>query len=133
MADVENKSALSNIHHYTSVIQNIRLLKGRGVNVWSKSDRKWSEAAVGMDNEGHVLFVFSRHPFTMREFNEVIKSLELGVVSMMHAEGGPYASLSIRAKDVKIDLTGSYESNVHPDDTNDMQWPIPNVIGVRVK
>jgi len=133
MVDVENHSDLRNIHDYASVIQNLRLMKGRGVNVWSKSDRKWSEAAVGMDKGGHVLFVFSRYPFTMREFNEVIKSLDLGVVSMMHVEGGPLASLSIRAKDVMIDLTGSYESDVHPDDTNNIQWPIPNIIGVRVK
>jgi hypothetical protein len=48
----------------------------------------------------------------------------------MHAEGGPEASLSIRAGDKKIDLCGSYETGFNENDLNGRQWPIPNVIGV---
>src|SRR5439155_18226285 len=92
--------------------------------------RKWSEAAVAQDKEGRVLFVFSRAPFTMTEFNR--KLVTLGVVRAMHLEGGPEASLSVRGA-VKQDLAGSYETGFREDDTNEKQWPIPNVSGVRVR
>ena len=58
--------------------------------------------------------------------------LTLGVVRAMHVEGGPEASLSVRGA-VKLDLAGSYETGFREDDTNEEQWPIPNVICVRVR
>ena len=48
----------------------------------------------------------------------------------MHVEGGPEASLSIRAGARKIDLSGSYETGFNENDSNAAQWPVPNVIRV---
>lgn len=120
---------LDKLSRYDAVVQNLRLVKGNGINVWGKSEKKWSESAIGFDRQGRVLFIFCRYPLDMWQFNENIKSLGLGITRMMHLEGGPIASLSIRSKNLKLDLAGSYESNSNSSG-NDSQYPIPNVIGV---
>jgi len=115
---------------YDSVIQNLRLLRGLGSNGWSQQPKKWSEAAIGIDKDGRILFLFSRSPLSMWEFNEKLKSLPLGIQRAMHAEGGPEASLSIHTGNVHLDLCGSYETGFNENDRNLRQWEIPNVIGV---
>ena len=69
----------------------------------------------------------------MAEFNEIIKSSGLAVMKLMHMEGGPVASMSVRTKNLNMDISGSYETGMKQDDTNERQWPIPNVIGVQIK
>ncbi len=133
MIDLEEPSAKQRAADYRAVVQNLRLMKDGGVNVWETSDKKWSEAAVGMDRAGRVLFLFCRVPFPMKEFNEKIKSLGLDVTRLMHMEGGPVASLSIRIRDFSLNLSGSYETFFREDDLNMQQWPIPNVIGIQAR
>jgi hypothetical protein len=48
----------------------------------------------------------------------------------MHVEGGPEASLSIRAPAFELHLNGSYATGAAGDDAAATQWPVPNVIGV---
>jgi hypothetical protein len=69
----------------------------------------------------------------MHHFNAFILGLPLGIVRAMHVEGGPEASLSIRAPGLSLDLSGSYETGFNENDDNSGQWPIPNVIGVVAK
>ena len=114
---------------YGVVVQNLRLISGDRRNVWAKNDRRWSEAAIGIDSKGRVLFLFSRPPYSMRDFNELLLRLPLDIAGAMHVEGGPEASLSIHAGGVDLDLAGSYETGFW-DDSNKAQWPIPNVLGV---
>lgn len=113
------------------VVQNLRLIKSPGRNVWAENGRQWSEAAVAMTRGGEILFVFSRTPFSMRDFNAKLLSLRLDVVRAMHVEGGPEASLSIRAGGIDLDFSGSYETGFVENDRNQRQWPLPNVLGVR--
>ena len=115
---------------YDIVVQNLRLIAGNRRNVWAKSPRRWSEAALALDDKGRLLFLFSRAPYSMRDFNALILGLPLGITRAMHLEGGPEASLSIHAGGVNLDLCGSYETGFREDDTNVQQWPIPNVLGV---
>lgn len=111
-------------------MQNLRLIAGGRKNVWAKSDKQWSEAAIAIDSTKRVLFLFSRAPHTMRDFNALVLSLPLDIQQAMHVEGGPEASLSIHVPGLDLDLCGSFESGFNPDDSNKQQWPIPNVIGV---
>jgi hypothetical protein len=115
---------------YDTVIQNLRLVRHPGVNVWSASDRRWSEAAIALDREGRILFLFSREPYTMRDFNQLVTRLPLGIVRAMHVEGGPEASLSVRGPGLALDLAGSYETGFLENDGNGRQWPLPNVVTV---
>lgn len=115
---------------YDLVAQNLRLIAGGRRNVWSQSPKRWSEAALAIDGKGRLLFVFSRAPYSMRDFNALLLSLPLDVQQAMHLEGGPEASLSIHAGGVDLDLCGSYETGFMENDGNTRQWPIPNVLGV---
>ena len=133
MVDLEELDAMKKLGDYSAVVQNLRLIKGNGINVWEKSEKKWSEAAVGMDEQGRVLFLFCALPYPMWEFNEAVKSFGLGITRMMHMEGGPTASLSIRSREVNIDLAGSFETTIDPDDTSSELSLIPNIIGVQAK
>lgn len=118
---------------YDTVIQNLRLIRDPGVNVWSKNGRRWSEAAIALDREGRILLLFCRSPFTMYDFNALLERLPLGVVRAMHVEGGPEASLSVRGPGIELDFAGSYETGFEESDGNDHQWPLPNVVVVEVR
>jgi hypothetical protein len=115
---------------YDIVVQNLRLISKGRKNVWSRNDRRWSEAALAVDSGGRLLLVFTRAPYAMRDFNDLLLKLPLDVAGAMHVEGGPEASLSIHVPGLDLDLSGSYESNFLPDDSNAEQWKIPNVLGV---
>jgi len=128
--DKETSQPDSRLAAYEIVVQNLRLIAKNRRNVWSPSDKRWSEAALAVDSQGRLLFLFSRSPYAMRELNAMLLSLPLDVVAAMHLEGGPEASLSIHAPGIALDLAGSYETGFFPEDSNDRQWPIPNVLGV---
>ncbi len=115
---------------YEIVVQNLRLISKERKNVWSRSDRRWSEAALAIDSRGRLLFLFSRAPYGMRDFNDLLLKLPLDIAGAMHVEGGPEASLSIHVPGLDLDLSGSYETGFLSDDSNAQQWAIPNVLGV---
>lgn len=116
---------------YDLVAQNLRLIKRPGSNRWSQQSKKWSEAALGEDESGRILFIFCRAPFSMHDLNRELLSLGIGLVAAQHLEGGPEAQLFLRAGDFELELFGSYETLFREDDGNDAAWPVPNVLGVR--
>ena len=124
--------ASEQLARYDVVAQNLRLIRGgaKPRGVWSSQPRRWSEAALAHDGEGRLLLLFARAPLTMWELNRLLLALPLGIVRAMHLEGGPEASLSIHAGGVDLDLCGSFETGFVPDDSNTVQWPLPNVLGV---
>jgi len=131
MVDLDAPGARERLGAYGTVIQNLRLIRAPGRNVWSQQDKRWSEAAVAVDGNGRVLFAFSRSPYTMHAFNQRLLALPLGITGAMHVEGGPEASLSIHTGGVDLDLNGSYETGFNENDDEQAQWPIPNVLAVR--
>jgi hypothetical protein len=66
----------------------------------------------------------------MKELNDKLLALPIGLTAAMHVEGGPEASLSIHAGGVDLDLNGSYETGFNENDDEKTQWPIPNVLAV---
>ena len=130
MIDLDTPGAEAGLAGYGTVIQNLRLIRAPGHSVWGKQERRWSEAAVAADKAGRILFIFSRHPYGMQDFNDTLLALPLGITSAMHVEGGPEASLSIHAGGVDFDLNGSYEIGFNENDGEKAQWPIPNLLAV---
>jgi hypothetical protein len=118
---------------YNSAIQNLRLIKKPGINVWKQQERKWSEAAIGEDKEGRILFIFTRYPFSMLDLNETLLKSGIGIIAAQHLEGGPEAQLYIKIGDFELESCGSYETSYNEDNSNITSWPIPNIIGVRPK
>ena len=115
---------------YNTLIQGIRMIDCRGRNTWSADTRTWSMAAAAMDKRGRVLLAFTRSPYAVRDFITILKKLPLRIRNAMYLEGGPVASLYIKAGGVEIERVGHFR-NVQPGDViNTQSWPVPNVIGV---
>ena len=131
--DETGVSIKSILNDYNSAIQNMRLIKKPGTNVWNQQDRKWSEAAIGEDNAGRILFIFSRSQFSMHDLNEELLKSGIGIVAAQHLEGGPEAQLYLHVCNVELDLFGSYETSFKEDNGNETPWPIPNILGIRPK
>jgi len=119
------------LKEYSSVVQNLRLVKRPGLNQWNQQTRKWSEAALGEDDAGRILFLFSRSPFSMHDLNQELLAAGIGLVAAQHLEGGPEAQLYLNAGGVELEMYGSYETSFKENDTNSIPWPIPNILGVR--
>jgi len=129
--DTPQVSMQSILKGYDSAVQNLRLIKRPGSNQWSKQTKMWSEAALGEDDTGRVLFIFSRTPFSMHDLNEEILAAGVGIVAAQHLEGGPEAQLYVHVGSLELEQFGSYETSFRENDSNSTPWPIPNVLGVR--
>jgi len=119
------------LRDYASAVQNLRLIKRPGQSRWRQQDKRWSEAALGEDETGRILFIFCRSPYTMHELNNELLRLDIGVVSSQHLEGGPQAQLYINAGETEIEIFGSHGTSYRENDELSMSWPIPNILGVR--
>jgi Phosphodiester glycosidase len=119
------------LKNYTSVLQNLRLVKRSGLNQWTQQERKWSEAALGEDDAGRILFIYSRSPFSMHDLNDELLAAGIGLVAAQHLEGGPEAQLYVHVGNVEMELCGSYETSFRENDANSLVVPVPNVLGVR--
>jgi hypothetical protein len=128
--DLDTTKPSATLDRYNLVVQNLRLIAAGRRNVWAPNERRWSEAALAIDTKGRILFLFSRTPYTMPAFNQLLLTLPLDIQQAMHLEGGPEASLSIHTPTVNLDLSGSYETGFLENDTNHTQWLLPNVLGV---
>jgi hypothetical protein len=129
--DVPGTTVPDILRDYASAVQNLRLVKRPGSNQWERQGRSWSEAALGEDSAGRILFIFSRSPFSMHDFNRELLAANIGLVAAQHLEGGPEAQLYLHVGKVEMELFGSYETSFREDNSNATPWPVPNVLGVR--
>jgi hypothetical protein len=129
--DTDVKDTKQVIAEYHSVIQNLRLIKRPGLIRWAQQEKRWSEAALGQDQDGNILFIFSGSPYTMHELSKILLALPIKLECAMHLEGGPAASLFLRHNNVELSRVGRHElaSIVVGDKSNEF-LPIPNVIGI---
>lgn len=114
---------------YHGVMQNLRLIKRPGENRWSRQNKRWSEMALAEDDEGNIILAFSRSPYPMHTFNEILLDLPIGIVAAQHLEGGPEASLFIQVETKPNVWMGSWETGFYEMDDNEELWPIPNALG----
>jgi hypothetical protein len=115
---------------YRGLVQNLRLIKKPGINRWGQQPKKWSEAALGEDKDGNILFIFARSPYSMRDFNQLLLGLPIGLVAAQHLEGGPEAQLYFQFGTTSFEGFGSYETGFYESDANDRAWAVPNVLGI---
>ena len=116
--------------NYHSVIQNLRLIKRPRINRWQQQNLRWSECALGEDKKGDILFIFSRSPYTMHDFNNILLNLAIDIVCAQHLEGGPAASFMVNHPDLKITKVGSYETQAYRSDNNNRLHILPFVLGL---
>ena len=117
--DTDVTSLDSIISKYDSVIQNLRLIKRNGENRWPKQDKRWQELAIGQDADNNIIIIYCHNSLSMSDFNELILSLPLKLVTAQHLEGNFSAQLYFRFDKYKIDYdNGEY---------------VPNLIGFKSK
>jgi len=119
------------LRDYAVVVQNLRLIKRPGESVWHEQRKRWSEAALGEDGKGRILFIFCRSPFAMRDLICELLAAGIGLVAAQHLEGGTEAQLYLHVGKVERELFGSYETFIREDDANSRPRPTPNILGVR--
>jgi hypothetical protein len=129
--DADAVSMRGILDDYDCAVQNLRLIKAPGSNRWSQQPKQWSEAALGADRAGNILFIFARAPFSMHDFNRELLSADIDLVAAQHLEGGPEAQLYLHVGTFEQEWLGSYETGFSEHDQNDKAWPIPNVLGIR--
>ncbi len=86
-----------------------------------------------MDKPGRLLFIFTRSPYRVHHFINMLLKLPLEIYNMMYLEGGPETTLYLSSGASTIKKYGSYETGFNENDNNHEFWPVPNVIGVTRK
>lgn len=117
--------------HYGAMVQSIRMVSCNRANVWSQQpENKWSTAAIGIDQDGKLLFFHVRSPLSTHDLIDGLLALPLGLREAMYVEGGPEAQLYVNAAGRELEFVGSHGSSFAGIE-NTTALPIPNVLGVR--
>ncbi|ACF13799.1 conserved hypothetical protein [Chloroherpeton thalassium ATCC 35110] len=125
---VQNYDALKSV--YQSQFQGIRMIAPGRKNVWQEQPDEWSIAALGSDGDGNILFIFSRSPYTVHDFINILLELPIDIQRAMYLDGGAVAQLYFSNKHIEIDESGVYESVLTTPVSSQTIAPIPNVIGI---
>ena len=115
---------------YGTLVQSIRMISCKGKNVWKPQARRWSTSAIGVDEQGRVLFIHVRALYSMYDLINILKKLPLNISRAMYTEGGPQAQLYINSGNKELEFTGSYETSSNEANKDSIAWPLPNVIGI---
>ena len=118
---------------YNSYVQGIRMIDCNQNNVWSQQNKKWSISAIGKDKDGNALFIFTRSPYSVYDFNNILLESPLNIYNAMYLEGGPEASFYLNHNKIEIEKFGSYETDFYESDENKQSLKIPNIIGITKK
>jgi len=131
--DLDTVTITSLREDYSCLIQNLRLIDRARKNRWSPQEKQWSEAALGEDSQGRVLFIYCRSPYSMYDLNNILLSLPIDLVCAQHLEGGPEAQLYFRTEKLELELAGSFETDFFESNANSLAWPVPNILGITKK
>ena len=115
---------------YQTFVQNIRMISCNQENVWSKQDKRWSLASLGVDREGNVLFIFSEASYPVYDINHLLLSLPISIYNAMYLEGGSWASLYFSATGIELEKVGLYGIGLDESTVRSGAHAIPNVIGI---
>jgi hypothetical protein len=125
----ENYSDWKN--YYTTLIQSIRMISCKGVNVWQQQPHRWSTAAVGKDRKGRILFIYVGSPYSTHDLINMIKRLPAAIDRAMYLEGGPQAQLYIQAGNMEYEFAGGGLVQQSSQINIPIDYPIPNVIAIK--
>ncbi len=116
---------------YLVYVQSIRMISCRGKNVWKLQKDTYSTAAIGMDKQGHILFIHVRSPYATHKLINILLKLPLDIRTAMYVEGGPQAQMYVNSSDKEYILLGRFRSATAGKAISYFGWPVPNVIGIR--
>ncbi|MBW1666549.1 MAG: phosphodiester glycosidase family protein [Deltaproteobacteria bacterium] len=133
MVDTRSVKGWRNIiARYHSVVQSYRMIANGEKKGWPQKGEIFCSAAVGMDRDGHVLFMLSQSLLSVHDLINELLSLPVHITEAMYVEGGPQAALYFKRGAREITLIGVCTN----DRSRESQGPgfeIPNVIGIKKK
>ncbi len=115
---------------YHTLVQNIRMISCDKKNVWAQQKKQWSTAAIGVDNDKHILFIHVQSHYTTHDIINILQSLPLSLTGLMYVEGGPPAQMYINTEKETHELHGSNKSYFSNHLKSQTFVPVPNVIGI---
>ncbi len=115
---------------YGGMIQSIRMVSCHRENVWEPQEKVWSATAIGSDDEGRILLIHVRTPYSMHDLVDMLLALPIGLQRAMYTEGGPEAQLYVNAGGREYEFLGKYTDSEGRTGENGYAWPIPNVLGI---
>ncbi|MCP4547258.1 MAG: phosphodiester glycosidase family protein [bacterium] len=116
--------------HYISQVQSIRMLSCEGENTWLKRNKPWSAALIGMNGEGHLLFIFVHQKTEMPSLVAALLELPLDLVRLQYGEGGSSAQLCVEHDVYSYYGCGLFELNGVAGDEGLNAPAVPNVLGI---
>jgi hypothetical protein len=120
--------------NFSSCIQGVRMIDCYGNPIlWSKSKLPCSMLVCAKDNKGRIYFIFNQSNYTQNDMIQYLVSLPFELNSAIYMEGGPETSFYLKTGIYRVMKAGNYVSKSIPPKINDHFWPLPNVIGLRVK
>lgn len=118
------------LEDYHGALQGYRLFGPARRPAWPLAGRRHSQAALGVDGSGRVLWIHCRPRLTMGEFAQALIDLPLDLTGAMYLEGGADAGLFVATPHGPRRFVGDYASDLAAT-VNDHFWPVPNVLGAR--
>jgi uncharacterized protein YigE (DUF2233 family) len=112
---------------YGSAVQSIRMISCSGRNVWQENNRRWSIAAIAIDNDGRVLLIHCTAPHSVHEFVDILRDLPLSIDRAMYMEGGSPSQMYIAAPADTLEFIGDFSAGGR----SPAAPAVPNVIGIR--
>ena len=126
--DCQSVDQLRKLYH--TLIQSIRMISCDRKNVWEQQNKKWSTAAIGMNQQGDILFIHVRSPFSTHDLIDNLLKLPIHLKRAMYVEGGSEAQMFIHSGKNELEFVGSYSTGANETDANSLAWPVPNVVGI---
>src|ERR1041385_6486490 len=105
--------------HYNTFSQGIRMIDCDRNNKWAQQDKKWSTVCIGEDKQGNALFIFSRSPYSVHDFIEILLKLPIDIQNTQYLEGGPEASFYLSDNKTVVEKFGSFETGFNENNDND--------------
>ena len=115
---------------YGTLVQSIRMVSCDGRNVWEPQQGAWSTAAIGIDQDGRLLFIHARAPHTTHDLIQMLLELPIRLKNAMYVEGGSEAQMYVQSGGRKLEFAGSIEDPPESVTAARLVWPIPNAVGI---
>ena len=124
----ETPNLQETLANYGLVIQNYRLTNSAGKIMWPAAGPEHRTAAVGIDGQGRILFLFCAVPVPVHALAQELLKLPIDLRTSMYVEGGSQAGLYIRAQHGQIENTVTSLFTLFGLTHEPL---LPNVLGIR--
>jgi uncharacterized protein YigE (DUF2233 family) len=111
---------------YNSFTQGIRMIDCNQNNTWNQQPEKFGMAVIAIDKQGNALFIFTRSPYSVHDFINILKHLPLNIYNAMYLEGSTPASFYLNYQGLEVEKTGYILATGE----NGTAWELPNIIGI---